>query len=225
MTVPVEIKESNFMMKQHALRVGVGLVFSLILGAANLAAAADLSSQQSIESFFEKIKAVKFPVTDAADYTRTSAAADVYLDVTAMGQKAMAVHWSVLSSEEQRSFSGLLEKLIAAIAYPRTQKFLNAQTVTYAEPKAIERGVEISSTMKSKETGLEIPIVYYLYDEKGQWKIYDVLLDGISMTEDLQYQFDKIISDGGPAELLKQMQIRLDRADNENGSTPSALSA
>jgi len=181
-------------------------------------AAAVQTSRQAIESFFEKINAVKFPVTDSAEYLQSSSDADAVLDVAAMGKKALGARWSGLSAEEQQSFTALLGKLIAAIAYPRTQKFLNAQTVTYGEPKSLERGVEITSVMKSKETGLEIPVVYYLHSEKGAWKIYDVFLDGISMTEDLQYQFDKIIAGGGSAELLKQMQIRLERADRENAA-------
>ncbi len=161
---------------------------------------------------------VKFPVVDPAEYEKKAAEAGLYLDVSALGKKAMADQWSVLNSEEQKSFSTLLEKLIEAIAYPRTQKFLSAQIATYGEPKTIERGVEITSAMKSKETGLEIPVVYDLYSQGGQWKIYDVFLDGISMTEDLQYQFDKIMSDGGAAELLKQMQLRLERAAKENAA-------
>jgi len=209
------------MTQQHSLRFAAGLVGLLILSAANSAeapAAADLSSQQAIETFFEKINAVQFPVANPADYERDTAMANAYLDLAAMGQKALADHWSAFNVDEQKAFTALLEKLVSAIAYPRSQKFLSAQTVTYAEPQTIERGVEITSTTKSRETGLEIPIVYNLYSEGGQWKIYDVFLDGISMTEDLQYQFDKLIADGGPAELLKQMQIRLERADKENAA-------
>lgn len=202
--------------------VALSLIGSPTLSA-EPAALAPQSPRQAIESFFEKVNAVKFPVANTAKYDNAALAAGAYLDVAAMGQKAMADQWSVLSADEQKSFSVLLEKLVAAIAYPRTQKFLSAQTVTYTEPKTIEHGVEVTSTMKSRETGLEIPIVYDLYTQDGQWKIYDVFLDGISMTEDLQYQFDKLIADGGPAELLKQMQIRLERADSENGSMPSAL--
>lgn len=181
-------------------------------------ASPDQTSRQALETFFETINAVKFPVMIAADYDRETALADAYLDLASMGKKAMGGNWDVLNADQRKEFIALLERLVRAIAYPRAQKFLSAQTVTYAEPKPIARGVEITSTTKSKETGLEIPIVYDLYAEGRQWKIYDVYLDGISMTEDLQYQFDKLIADGGPAELLKQMQVRLERADRENAA-------
>ncbi|MBP9864795.1 MAG: ABC transporter substrate-binding protein, partial [Candidatus Omnitrophica bacterium] len=198
--------------KAAVLFILVGQVLCLTPLCAETAGAVT-SAPQAIETFFNKINAVKFPVSDASEYEKSTALADAYLDLAAMGRKALGDHWSVLSSEEQKAFTALLEKLVRAIAYPRAQKFLKAQTVAYAEPKTLERGVEVTSTAKSRETGLEVPIVYNLYRETEQWKIYDVFLDGISMTEDLQYQFDKLIADGGPAELLKQMQIRLDRAD------------
>ena len=72
--------------------------------------------------------------------------------------------------------------------------------------------------MKAQDTGLEVPVLYHVYDAQGQWKMDDIFLDGISMTEDLQFQFDKMMQAGGADTMLQQMQTRLDSALKENAA-------
>ena len=132
-----------------------------------------------------------------------------------MGRKGLAANWDAASPEDQKAFMELLWKLIENIAYPRTRKFLDTKTVEYKEPKPIEKGFEVESTVKDPQAELNVPIVYYVAQENGQWKIYDIFLDGISMTEDLSYQFDKLIRDSGFSGLLTRMRERLAQAEKE----------
>ncbi len=178
--------------------------------------AAAQAPQQEIESFFSSLRSMEFPVTDPAQHARTVELADAALDVKSLGEKALGSHWADFSHDQQEVFVDVLRKLIENIAYPRAHKFLDAQTITYQTPKSIDRGVELSSSLTAQETGLQVPVVYNLYEDNGRWKVYDIFLDGISMTEDLQFQFDKVIQDSGIFGLIEQMGARLTRAQTEN---------
>ncbi len=102
------------------------------------------------------------------------------------------------------------------------QNFLGEQKITYEVPKPIARGFEISSRVKDREAALDVPVTYDLYEEQGQRKIYDIFMDGVSMTEDLKFQFNKIIKGGSISGLLARMSERLIKAQKETGERGSA---
>ena len=155
---------------------------------------------------------MQFPISDMTQHQKILAEAGEHLDLTALGEKALKEHWAQMTPEQQKSFTEIFAKLIENIAYPRTKNFLGDQKITYEAPKPIARGVEVASMTKDKEAALDVPVVYNLYEENGQWKIYDIFLDGVSMTEDLHFQFDKMIKDGSIETLLARMNERLVQA-------------
>ncbi|HRK61140.1 MAG TPA: ABC transporter substrate-binding protein [Candidatus Omnitrophota bacterium] len=177
--------------------------------------AEDISAQQGVEAFLNTIRSMEFPVKDAAQHEKKIKQAAAYLDLQAMGEKALGTNWAVMTANQQKQFMELLWKLIESIAYPRTKSFLGDQKITYTDVKPIERGVEVLSSVHDQEAALDVPVVYHLYQEDVVWKIYDIFMDGVSMTEDLQYQFDKMIQDGSVQTLLDRMSERLEEAQKE----------
>lgn len=177
--------------------------------------AQELSAQQGVEAFLNTIRSMDFPVKDAALHDQKKQQAAAFLDLQAMGQKALGANWAAMTADQQKQFMELLWKLIENIAYPRTKNFLGDQKITYADTKEVEQGTEVSSSVHDSEAALDVPIVYHLYQDAAQWKIKDIFMDGVSMTEDLQYQFDKMIQDGSIQTLLARMSERLVQAQKE----------
>ncbi len=177
--------------------------------------AQELSAQQGVEAFLNTIRSMDFPVKDAALHDQKTQQAAAFLDLQAMGQKALGANWTAMTADQQKQFMELLWKLIENIAYPRTKSFLGEQKITYTDTKQVEQGAEVSSLVHDSEAALDVPIVYHLYQDGTQWKIKDIFMDGVSMTEDLQYQFDKMIQDGSIQTLLDRMSERLVQAQKE----------
>ncbi len=170
---------------------------------------------QGVQAFLDSIGTMDFPIADEAIHQKRVEQTDAYLDLEAMGQKALGIHWTEMTPAQQKSFMDLLWKLIESIAYPRTKSFLGTQKISYEAPKPLAKGFEVSSMVKDQEAALDVPVVYDLYQEDGHWKIYDIFMDGISMTEDLKFQFDKIIKDSSFSGLLTRMSERLRKAQKE----------
>lgn len=166
----------------------------------------------SVDAFLNTIQSMEFPITDKAQHQQKVQQAAAYLDLEAMGKKSLGEHWDDMTSDEQKQFIDLLWKLIESIAYPRTRNFLGDQKITFTDTQPVEQGVNVSSIVLDAETDLEVPIVYHLYQAGAAWKIDDIFMDGVSMTEDLQYQFDKMIQDGSIQTLLDRMSERLEQA-------------
>lgn len=189
-------------------------VLFLLLSAPFLQAA-ESSPSTVPQSFLEAVKSMEFPLGDLDSHQAKVSRANSFLDLEAMGKKGLGAHWEAASPEERRAFVELLWKLIENIAYPRTKKFMTGKEVSYTDAKPLEKGFEVASSVKGDDSGLDVPIVYNVAEENGAWKIYDIFLDGISITEDLGYQFDKLIQESGFSGLLERMRERLAEAEKE----------
>ena len=53
-----------------------------------------------------------------------------------------------------------------------------------------------------------LPIVYSLYSNAGTWKVYDVLVDGISLVTNYRRNFANRIRRGGMDSLIVQLAAR-----------------
>ena len=179
--------------------------------------AAEMPPEQGIATFLKTIQSMEFPIKDQGRHTETVAKANAFLDLGAMGEKSLGAHWQEATAEEQKEFQDLLWKLIEFIAYPRSVKFIGTYEITYPKVEPAGSGFQVHSVIKQQAEGLDAPVEYHVYQKEGQWKIDDIVLDDVSITEDLGGQFDRLIKDSKFAGLLAKMRERLDSAKKENG--------
>ncbi len=199
--------------------------FFLILFAASLFLvlpqalhAEEPAPQQAVETFLNTIRSLEFPIKDAARHAGIVKKANSFVDLDAMGQKALGAHWQEASPEEQKKFRENLWKLIEFVAYPRSAKFMGDYEITYPKVVPAGNGFQVHSIIKQKAEGLDAPVEYHVYEKDGQQKIDDIVLDDVSIIEDLHGQFDRIIKDSKFTGLLAKMQERLDQAKKETGA-------
>ena len=174
------------------------------------------AAKEALKLFLGTIRSIEFPVRDSAHHENLVRQAHRYLDLESMVKVSLISHWDGINIEDRAAFLDLMWKLVEKVAYARSRSFLGEVEITYPELKEIDRGWSVKSIVAGKEEGLDAEVTYYLYDQEGRWKIYDVILDDVSMTEDLRYQFDKIIGESSFSGLLDRMQDRLEKADKKN---------
>jgi phospholipid transport system substrate-binding protein len=55
-------------------------------------------------------------------------------------------------------------------------------------------------------SGDELPIDYQLHDVDGQWKVYDMVIDQISIVNNYRAQFERVIARSSIQTLLQRMK-------------------
>ena len=58
----------------------------------------------------------------------------------------------------------------------------------------------------------EIPINYRVYLKDGQWRVYDVIIEGISLIQNYRTQFREILANNPPEEVLKILREKTGEA-------------
>jgi len=189
------------------------LMFCLL---AKLAGAEAAAPQNSLESFIETLRTMDFSREAKVMQSGLAEKANGFLDLESLGKRALSDHWAKAAPEQQTQFLTLLWKLIEKKAYKQSHDFLANLTITYPEATRDETGFKIKSIVRQEVEGIDTEVLYHLTQIDGQWKIDDVILDGVSIVEDLKYQFDKIIAKSQFSGLLETMQKRLEDTEIQN---------
>ena len=54
-----------------------------------------------------------------------------------------------------------------------------------------------------------LPLIYPRINEAGSWKVYDVVIEGVSLVSNFRSQFSRIISESYYAELVRRLKNKV----------------
>jgi phospholipid transport system substrate-binding protein len=130
-------------------------------------------------------------------------------------RQAIGPGWRQFTPGDQQKITDLFSRLLIRIYAARvvgTQRpnITFGKTVTLA----VER-CEIS-TRVAAPNGEPYAVVYRLINLSGGWRIYDVLIEGVSFVANYRAQFDDLVRRGGAAAVIKTLEAKLAEPINPN---------
>jgi len=188
------------------MRLALSLLATLLLVSALPGiAAAEGAGTATVRKANDQVSALLKKQAPAAQVTAT---VRTFLDIDEMGKRALSNHWATLSAAQQKEFSTLLRELIEAHYVKGMRSNVNYQVKYLSEKADGAGGLLVSTQVETTRKGrpFKIQIDYRLRREKGAWKVYDVVTDGVGMVENYRASFNKIIAKDGFAGLLERMR-------------------
>ena len=134
-----------------------------------------------------------------------------------MAQRALGQHWRPLSPQQQREFVGLFTDLLERSYINRIESYSGGQQgVRYTKEASHGDNTTVYTEIVS---GRDQPVTaeYRLLRKDGDWKVYDIIIEGVSLVNNYRTQFNNIIMKDSYAGLLKQMRLKLEQ---ENAASP-----
>jgi phospholipid transport system substrate-binding protein len=126
-------------------------------------------------------------------------------DFDEMTRRALGSHWKSLEPAEQREFvDGLTYRLL--ITYGRTVRANGDEKIQFKR-EALD-GDYASVETKVVGSGSETAIDYRLHDVNGQWKVYDMVIEHVSLVSNFRAQFQREIARTSIKDLLEKMKQR-----------------
>lgn len=125
-------------------------------------------------------------------------------DFTEMTKRSLGGHWKSLEAGEQREFvDAFTQRLLRA--YGRSVRASGDETVEYKREIRDGDFARVETKVVSG-SGDELPIDYQLHDVDGQWKVYDMVIDQISIVNNYRAQFERVIARSSIQTLLQRMK-------------------
>ena len=129
---------------------------------------------------------------------------DSHFDAREMSMRALGRYWKDISDEQRQEFTRLF--------YWRLYNFYIMRLEAYSDEKVVYdreliRGkVAAVSTQVSSKKYPQFDIEYRLKQEGDDWKIYDVVIEGVSLVANYRSQFNSFLAKKPFTELLKALQ-------------------
>jgi phospholipid transport system substrate-binding protein len=125
-------------------------------------------------------------------------------DFSEMTKRALGAHWNELGQNEQREFvEAFTQKLL--MAYGRTVRASGDEKIQFKRETRDGKFARVETKVVSGN-GEELPIDYQLQENNGQWKVYDMVIDQISIVNNYRAQFNRVIAKSSLKELLVRMK-------------------
>jgi len=126
-----------------------------------------------------------------------------------MAQRSLGQHWRTLTPQQRQEFVELFTALLERSYITRIESYkAGSQEVRY--PKEDITGDQaVVHTEITSERGLAATVDYHLLHKNGDWKAYDIVIEGVSLVNNYRTQFNTIILKDSYTGLVKQMRTKL----------------
>lgn len=128
-----------------------------------------------------------------------------------MAKRSLAAEWKKLSEEQRKEFVDLFRTLLSRTYADKIEGYSGEQ-IQYLNERLQEGYAEVRTKVVSGKA--EVPLDYRLMNLSGEWRVYDVVVDGVSLVNNYRGQFAKIIRSSSYADLVERLRKKSDQIDS-----------
>jgi phospholipid transport system substrate-binding protein len=141
-----------------------------------------------------------------------------YLDDVTLAKLALGKNWNKASNEQKIEFVDQFRNLLIRTYGKSLQEFKD-QTINFA-PLNVSAGEErvVVKSEVLQSGGPSIPVDYRLRLKDGEWKVYDVIIDGVSLVTNYRGTFAQEMRKGGMEAVLEMLRDKNAKVSEEIGS-------
>ena len=122
-------------------------------------------------------------------------------------KRTLARNWSKLNTAQQEEFIQLFEQILEKAYIDKIFSYTTEKIDFYKESIKSEKLAEVET--KVITSSKEIPIFYRLIQKDGAWKVYDVIVENVSLVQNYRTQFNDILAKNTPEQLLEILRKKV----------------
>ena len=162
----------------------------------------------------------KAPDTKVAQRNQIWKALKVMFDFHEISRRTVAQNWRDFSEAEKAQFSDVFANFLGNTYIDKIQgEYHNEKIVYLSQDFYADKYAEVKTQILRE--ALEIPVHYrMLKGDGGDWKVYDIIVEGSSLVKLYREQFGSILKKETPAQLIERLNQKLTEQKNrlsENG--------
>ncbi len=123
-----------------------------------------------------------------------------------MASRSLGLHWQKRTEEERAEFVKVFGDLVERAHIAQLERY-SGEAIKYIGER-VEGDLALVNTRFVTKQSKEIPVDYRLINRDGRWRIYDLVVEGVSLVSNYRSQFDKAIRTSSYGELLKRLRAQ-----------------
>jgi len=129
-------------------------------------------------------------------------------DYQEMSKRALGAPWNTLADKDKQEFVALFQTLLTN-SYADKIEAYSGEGVKYINERTENDYAEVRTKVLNGK--VDIPLDYRLLNRGGDWRVYDVVVDGVSLVNNYRGQFSKILRSSTYADLVDQLRKKSEK--------------
>ena len=129
-------------------------------------------------------------------------------DYQEMSRRSLGAPWNTLSDQDKQEFVALFQTLLTNSYADKIESY-SGEGVKYINERTENDYAEVRTKVLTGK--VEIPLDYRLLNKGGDWRVYDVVVDGVSLVNNYRGQFSKILRSSSYADLVDQLRKKSEK--------------
>ena len=125
-------------------------------------------------------------------------------DIPEMAKRSLGLNWRPRTRAEQKEFVDLFSHLLEDFFSDKLKSFEDEEFVYSGEIKDGDYA-KVETMIVTKE-GKEISIDYRLHLVDENWKVYDMVIENVSLVKNYRSQFNRIITKSSYQDLVRRIR-------------------
>jgi phospholipid transport system substrate-binding protein len=192
--------------KRIGLNIIILLAVLLILPLPVFAAGAKATVEGQIGKMLAKMQTPEFKsLQKDAKVAEIGNIINEVFDWQELSRRTLGREWKKFKPDQQKEFVSLFEELLQNIYADRVLAY-TSEKIEFGKETELKKGrVEVESYIITKDNK-KVPLFYRMTNKSGQWRVYDVVIEGVSMVKNYRGQFRQILSKKKPEDLLQTLR-------------------
>ncbi|MGZ8440308.1 MAG: Tgt2/MlaC family protein [Candidatus Deferrimicrobiaceae bacterium] len=124
-------------------------------------------------------------------------------DFAEMSKRSLGTRWRERTPEERDRFVVLFRVLLENSYLGKIEAY-EGEVIRYGKETVDGPYAEVKTLVVTRK-GQEIPVDYRLLMDGGKWRIYDVVIEGVSLVNNYRSQFNSILQKSSFAEMMEKL--------------------
>ena len=138
---------------------------------------------------------------------RIATAAEKLFDFVELSKRTLGLNWNKFTQDQRKEFVELFKTILKDAYVEKITAYTNEQVNFTKEVPLSEDTVEVQSNVVAK--GGEVPIYYRVIKKDSEWKVYDVVIEGVSLVSNYSTQFREILANNPPEKVLETLRKKV----------------
>ena len=130
-------------------------------------------------------------------------------DEIEFSKRTLARNWNNFDAAQRTEFVKLFEQILEKSYADKILDYTNEKVDFYKEEMKSDTQAEVQT--KIVTSSKEIPIFYRMILKDGKWKVYDVVVENVSLVQNYRTQFNDILAKDTPEQLLETLRKKVSK--------------
>jgi phospholipid transport system substrate-binding protein len=128
-------------------------------------------------------------------------------DEVELAKRSLAKNWNAMNAAQRQEFVGLFRRVLEKAYIDKILSYTDEKIVYDRETVLSENQTEVQTRIVTSSK--EIPIGYRVILKDGAWKVYDVVVENVSLVLNYRTQFNDILAKNTTEQLIETLRKKV----------------